>query len=64
MIILGQITRQTETLLDRNVSKSEPKPWGGYSETWAWYGGSMVITPIFEIFNPIGSLFYTSSRSD
>ncbi len=24
-----------------------------------WYGGgSVVMTPIFEIFNPIGSLFY------
>ncbi len=31
---------------------------GGYSHTWAWQGGSVVI------FNPIVSLFYTSTRSD
>ncbi len=38
--------------------------WGGYSHTWAWWGGSVVMTPVFEIFNPIGSLCYASSQSD
>ncbi len=26
--------------------------------------GSAVITPVFEIFNPIGSIFYTSTQCD
>ncbi len=29
-----------------------------------WEGGSAVMTPVFWIFNPIGSLFYTTSQSD
>ncbi len=37
---------------------------GRYSHTWAWCGGSAVMTPIFEICDPIGSPFYTSTQSD
>ncbi len=37
---------------------------GGYSHTWEWQGGSVVMTPVLRIFNPIGSLFYTSTQSD
>ncbi len=39
-------------------------PGGGYSHNWAWQRGSVVMTPVFEIFNPIGSIFYTSTQSD
>ncbi len=31
--------------------------------SWAWVGGSTVMTPILY-FDPNGSLFYASSRSD
>ncbi len=29
-------------------------PWCGYSHTWAWYGGSALMIPIWGTFNPIG----------
>ncbi len=31
---------------------------------WKSKGGSAVMTPVFWIFNPIGSLFYTAAQSD
>ncbi len=37
---------------------------GGYSHTWTWYRGSDVMTSVLRIFNPIESLFYTSTQSD
>ncbi len=40
------------------------KPRGRYSHTWARYIGSAVMTTVFEIFNPMGSLFHVLSRSD
>ncbi len=33
-------------------------PRGVYSYTWAWVEGSVVMTPILGIFDPIGSIFY------
>ncbi len=37
---------------------------GGYFHTWAWLGGSAVMTPVFGILNLIGSLFYTPVQYD
>ncbi len=36
----------------------------GYSHTWVLQGGSTVMTIVFEIFDPIWSIFYDPSRSD
>ncbi len=49
--------------IDYFVSDIEPSPGGGGSNphTWAWYGGSAVMTTGFEIFDSIGSLLYASS---
>ncbi len=38
--------------------------WGGCSHTWVWFRGSAVMTPVFEICDPIGPLIYASARSD
>ncbi len=35
-----------------------------YSHTWAWQEGSAVMTPVFLIFDSIGSIFHASTRSD
>ncbi len=35
-------------------------PGVGTPHTWVWFGRSAVMTPILGVFNPIGSLFYTS----
>ncbi len=37
---------------------------GGYSYAWACKGGSATMTPVLGAFNPIGSLYYTTSQSD
>ncbi len=36
---------------------------GGYTHTWAWQEGSVVMTPVLGIFNLIGSLFNTSTQN-
>ncbi len=37
---------------------------GGYSDTYAWWEGSAVMTPVFVIVNPNLSLLHGATRSD
>ena len=50
---------QKRLLLTQYKTSVWCEPGGGHSHTWSWYRGPALMTLIFGIFYPIGSLFFT-----
>ncbi len=40
------------------MSSTALRTWGGYSHTWAWYGGSAVMTPFWRFSIRLGPYFH------